>query len=155
MNKIFKKDQGDELDFLYKLNTIFARFFLKKPNLLKITMDSLEKFYKKKNSIALKSMRMGFNDFCGMVRDTSLENRKILDEILKRELKIKLRDIENMHFGKIANVIKKEEIHTPEQYRLISERIEEIHDDKSKQKEVNRLNKLLVKYEQTHKPKNE
>jgi hypothetical protein len=69
-----------------------------------------------------------------------------LDDQLRSEFGKGLRE-EHDSEGRVREILKKGTIATEDEYRLLSERADEIHQDASKRDELARINQLLVDHD--------
>ena len=67
----------------------------------------------------------------------------ILNPALRQEFGFDLNDFSNRNNRRIQNILKRGVIRNEEEYRLVSDMVEEIYADDSQEQLVNQLNELL------------
>ena len=66
-----------------------------------------------------------------------------MNPALRQEFGFDLNDFSNRNNRRIQNILKKGVIRNEEEYRLVSDKVEEIYADDSQEQLVNQLNELL------------
>ncbi len=74
------------------------------------------------------------------------DERKELEELFKEKLNENINDLDQSRIAKINKVVKRGKINNKKEYGLLLSRVDEIYDDDSKAKEVERLNSLLADF---------
>ena len=70
----------------------------------------------------------------------------VLNPALRQEFGFDLNDFSNRNNRRIQNILKRGVIRNEEEYRLVSDKVEEIYADDSQEQLVNQLNELLAAY---------
>jgi len=149
-----------ELDYLLKRCLIFHDFFYKKyysnkedlikrglpgfSEVYKNMRTTLEEAYQKGNLIVL---RAGNKEYNSELREMPTKDMLELVEILKKELGEDFSIVEKKRLDAINRVIKRGKISNLTEYRLLSERADEIYDDPDRIEELEAVNSLLIAFD--------
>jgi len=96
----------------------------------------------------LRGLRMVARDVAEWATDLSPEQQQQLDALLVsrfgRGLKDQRKDVER----EIARILRRGQIETEGEYRLLMARVDEIYADESKAEELEQINRLLLAFRQ-------
>lgn len=150
------KTKVEEIAFLQDwIKTILDFSFptMDLPRVLKEQVyNDLEEAYKNQD---IKCLRHNFRDLNEMVLDNSPEELNKLNRILKSKFGYDLNDNKNNNVVKIKSIITRGYIKTASEYRLLSNRVEQIYADEDKVDELEALNRLLFDFDSKHEPVND
>ena len=92
---------------------------------------------------ARKELLHDINEYVLMLEQPLLH---LLNLKLRHEFGFDLNDFSNRNNRRIQNILKRGVIRNEEEYRLVSDKVEEIYADDSQEQLVNQLNELLAAY---------
>ena len=92
---------------------------------------------------ARKELLHDINEYVLMLEQPLLH---LLNLKLRQEFGFDLNDFSNRNNRRIQNILKRGVIRNEEEYRLVSDMVEEIYADDSQEQLVNQLNELLAAY---------
>jgi hypothetical protein len=143
--KITEKQQV-ELDYIKEWCLAILNFMISKNSntpIITQTKDVILETYNGQNIKVLRYCKRDVNEWAkGMPQSDFVELNKLLQDKFGEDL---IKNA-NRDLSKISQVIKKGKISSEDEYRLLLSRVDEIYNDKSKQDEVQTLNKLLVDF---------
>ena len=107
--------------------------------------EAIERAFERRD---LRGLRMVARDLAEWASDLSPEQQEQLDEQLRAQLGRGLRDVRQDTQKEIARILRRGQIDTADECRLLIARADEIYADKSKAGELEQINRLLVAFEQ-------
>ncbi|MFC2187425.1 hypothetical protein ACFCT7_08915 [Fulvivirgaceae bacterium LMO-SS25] len=150
MAKKIKEDQLNELYYLKEWCSSVVKFILEQSpvggDMLMQYDIVINSSYQKQD---IRGLRMVAKDVMEWAKGLSESDKSKLDEVLESKFGSGLNgEIEKKN---VAQILKRGKITTEDEYRLLLNRIEEIHTDPSKNEEVERVNLLLGEYHKKQK----
>ncbi|MFZ6664176.1 hypothetical protein [Peijinzhouia sedimentorum] len=150
MAKKIKEDQLKELYYLKEWCSSVVKFILEQSpvggDMLMQYDIVINSSYQKQD---IRGLRMVAKDVMEWAKGLSESDKSKLDEVLESKFGSGLNgEIEKKN---VAQILKRGKITTEDEYRLLLNRIEEIHTDPSKNEEVERVNLLLGEYHKKQK----
>ena len=131
-------------------------------------LDVIDKFYPEEkqddarkividtfNSHNLRGMRYIFNDSCEMAYAMRKQHIDLLNTILITKFGFNLNDKNKKDLVKIKAILSRGCIKNASEYRLLSNRVEQIYADEDKVDELEALNRLLLDFDSKHEPVND
>lgn len=115
-------------------------------------ISNINQAYEKKNLKALKSTFGSINEWISYYRS---EDLKKINKTLKDKFGFDLNDKNQNNLIKIKSIIKRGCVKTASEYRLLSNRVEQIYADEDKVDELEALNRLLFDFDSKHEPVND
>ncbi len=152
MKRKLSQKSFEELLFLKEWNLIIADYFVKiwaDPIFERFRQIIIETF--EKND--LRGMRMIYKDNNGMTIDLSPNDLDKLNQILRKKFGFDLAKVNDKNLAKIKRIIERGHLKSDDEFRLLSNRVDEIYADDSKKDEVEVLNKLMGDYENSKRSK--
>lgn len=107
------------------------------------------------NNHNLRGMRYIFNDSCEMAYAMRKQHIDFLNTILITKLGFNLNDKNKRDLVKIKAILSRGCIKNASEYRLLSNRVEQIYADEDKVDELEALNRLLLDFDSKHEPVND
>jgi hypothetical protein len=144
MARSLKPEQQEEFDRLYREISIIISFLHQEGQLTnRLAMRYRETLEQVKLRNDLRGMRIMRRDDNEAIRDLSPADQQRLKAILAKEVGTDLDAERRAELALIDQVVKRGQISTEEEYRLVLGRVEEIYDKPDADDEVKRLNELL------------
>lgn len=106
--------------------------------------EAIERAFERRD---LRGLRMIARDVAEWASDLSPEHQEQLDEQLLAQLGRGLRDARQDTQKEVSRILRRGQIDTADECRLLMSRADEIYGDDSKRAELERINALLVAYE--------
>lgn len=106
--------------------------------------EAIERAFERRD---LRGLRMVARDLAEWAGDLSPERQEQLDEQLLAQLGRGLRNARQDAQNEISRILRRGQIDTADECRLLMSRADEIYADDSKRAELERINALLVAYE--------
>lgn len=100
--------------------------------------------YQKQN---LKGLRYCFKDVNEWAKGLSKKDVEELNIALENKFGINLDDANNKALKKIGTIVRRGKINNEDEFRLLTNRVDEIYTNDKKKAELESLNKLLADYE--------
>jgi hypothetical protein len=153
MKRELSQKSFEELSFLKEwILTITDFLLLKYPKAETPTLmrQIVTETFEKSN---LRGMRMVYKDMNELSKGLSSIDLEELNRVLKERFGSDLTVYSNKGLAKIQRIIKRGRVNTDDEFRLLSNRVDEIYADDSKKDEVEVLNKLMGDYENSKRSK--
>ena len=96
----------------------------------------------------LKGLRMVSTDLVEWTQDLAVDQRASLDQLLVSRFGRGLVREAEQNQRRLSRILRRGTIETEDEFRLLSSRADEIHADDSKAGELERINRLLVAFQQ-------
>jgi hypothetical protein len=144
MARSLKPEQQEEFDRLYRETSIIIGFLHEAGQLTdRLATKYREILEQVKSRNDLRGLRIMRKDDNEAIRDLSPTEQQRLQAILAKEVGTDLDAERRAELALIGQVVKRGQIETEEEYRLVLGRVEEIYDKPDADDEVKRLNELL------------
>lgn len=142
-----------ELQDLGQWCRAIAEFLTSEPRLPEgqAFLDAIDKAVEQGNARGLK---MAERDLAAWARSISPERQEELERTLVARFGRGLQQELNDELREIQQIVARGKIATPDEYRLVVSRLDEIYADESKQQEVRTLNDLMTEYDKLAAPEN-
>lgn len=146
MKKELNQNALEELSFMKNWNWVIIDFFVRKKYgdtielLFQVNSDTFERK-------DLRGMRMIYKDYNDMTTDLTPNDQSELNQILKDKFGFDLSNVNDKNLKKIQQIIHRGHLNSDEEFRLLSNREDEIYADDSKKDETATLQKLMKDYE--------
>lgn len=148
--------KNSELELLKDKCLFYTQFLIQRlsefPELIKgleQTYRWVEETYEDEEIKALKEMSAEIDDL--VIRHMPLTMAIEFKNLIREKLNINYDLVDKAHSKVITKILKKKKISTPEEYKLIATRIDEIFADLTKANELKKMTQLLAEYENRNK----
>ncbi len=140
------KEKREEIDLLLERGIIFYDYFYNKYGKMEIYKNAKEQIKKEHDEGNLKVLRHLSKDLDNWLREMPGEDAMELGRILKTKLGEDITKNEKLRLKLIQKILKRGKILDLDEYEMLSVRVEEIYDNSTLAKEVEKLNSLLAEY---------
>lgn len=138
----------EEMSQLRDWSVAIARFIGSIPEAASLSRQMEEVIHQAFERRDLRGLRMVARDVAEWATDLSPEQQQQLDALLVsrfgRGLKDQRKDVER----EIARILRRGQIETEGEYRLLMARVDEIYADESKAEELEQINRLVLAFRQ-------
>lgn len=135
-----------KLEYIKEWCLTILNFMLQKngnSSIIDETKNVVIENYNNKNIVGLKYCYTDINEWA---KGLSSTDKRDLNNLLMREFGEDIKIYTEKENGKVFDILRNGKIANEDEYRLILNRIDEITEEKGRQTEIKKLNKLLSEY---------
>ena len=146
--KRHSEKNSDELNFLAEWSRVILAFIgeiTSEPGLLRSFEAGVDRSVERRD---LRGLRMMSKDLTEWARSLSVRDQEKLDQLLRARFGHGLSEAAEDARGEINRILRRGQIDTQDEYRLLMSRAEEIYADDSKAGELEQINRLLAAFQQ-------
>ena len=141
-------DRDEELEHLRSWCLAIIQFMarLSPSNALRDAEDVVNSTFERRD---LNGLRMMCRDMRQWTKGLSAVDRIKLEGALQSTCGVGLVETSNSEQDALSQILKRGRVDGEEEYRILSDRADDIHEDSSKRSELKRINSLLAAYERS------